>query len=223
MHIKSESPCSVRKILTVAAGTAMLAVLAMIALAIPARAAQDPMEVIKALVNPAVQILADKASPLKDRQTKLRDLVNGNFDFTAMSRSALGIHWKDLNDQQKKDFTDTFTAFLQDSYLSRIEDYSGQQVNFLGESQTDSDHTEVKTTIDQTGGKAPIQLNYMLRQDNGKWLIYDVTVDNISIAANYRNQFNRVMNNKGFDTLLADLKQKQQGLEDQLGTPHAHE
>ena len=39
----------------------------------------------------------------------------------------------------------------------------------------------------------------------------------------YRNQFNRVINNQGFDTLLADLKRKQQGLEDQLATPHAHE
>jgi ABC-type transporter MlaC component len=48
-------------------------------------------------------------------------------------------------------------------------------------------------------------------------------VANISIAANYRNQFNRVINKQGFDTLLADLKKKQQGLEEQLGTPHTHD
>jgi len=107
--------------------------------------------------------------------------------------------------------------------LSRIQDYSGQQVNYLGASDIDAGRSEVKTTIDQAGGKAPIQVNYMLRQDGGKWLIYDVTVDNISIAANYRNQFNRVINNQGFDTLLADLKRKQQGLEDQLGTQHTHD
>jgi phospholipid transport system substrate-binding protein len=52
---------------------------------------------------------------------------------------------------------------------------------------------------------------------NGKTLIYDITIDNISIAANYRNQFNRVINNQGFATLLSDLKNKQQGLENQLG------
>ena len=195
------------------------------AIAMPAlvRAEQDPTEVIKALVNPALQILADKTTPLKDRQQKLRDLVNSNFDFIAMSRSALGRHWKDLNDQQRNDFTRTFIAFLEDSYLRRIQDYSGQQVSFRGQTSIGAANYEVKTNIDRTGGKTPIQVNYILRQDNSKWLIYDVTVDDISIAANYRNQFNHMINNHGFDTLLADLKRKQQGLEDQLGTPHSHD
>ena len=202
----------------------MLSVVALVAITVPLHADSGPMDVVKGLVTPALQILGDKSTPLKERQEKLRNLVgSSNFDFTAMARSALGLHWKDLNDQQRDDFTKTFTSFLQDSYLSRIQDYSGQQVNYLGVSDIDAGRSEVKTTIDQAGGKAPIQVNYMLRQDGGKWLIYDVTVDNISIAANYRNQFNRVINNQGFDTLLADLKRKQQGLEDQLGTQHTHD
>ena len=208
------------RILTFIAGAIIGAA---IAIGPPAHAADDPTEVIKALVNPALQILADTTIPLTDRQQKLRDLVNGSFDFVAMSRSALGRHWKDLNDHQRNDFTQAFTAFLQDSYLSRIQDYSGQQVNFRGQAQIDSVHYEVKTVIDQPGGKAPIEVNYALRQDNGKWLIYNVTVVNVSIAANYRNQFNRAINDHGFDSLLADLKKKQQGLEEQLGTPHAHD
>jgi phospholipid transport system substrate-binding protein len=202
----------------------MLAVIAMIAVVTPAYADQAPTDVVKALVNPALQILNDKSTPLKERQDKLRQLVSGDvFDYTAMARSALGLHWKDLNDQQRQEFTRVFTAFLRDSYISRIQDFSVAQVNYLGVSELDAGRSEVKTTVDQGNGKAPIQLNYMLRQDGGKWLIYDVTVDNISIAANYRNQFNRVINNQGFDTLMSDLKRKQQGLEDQLGTPHAHD
>ena len=200
----------------------MLAIVAALALAAPASADQSATDLVKSLVNPALQILNDKSTPLKDRQEKLRQLVSADvFDYTAMARSALGIHWKDLNDQQRQDFTQVFTAFLRDSYISRIQDFSVQQVNFLGESDLGDGRTEVKTTVEQPGGKAPVQINYMLRKENGKWLIYDVTVDNISIAANYRNQFNRVINNKGFDTLMADLKAKQQSLEDQLGTPHA--
>jgi phospholipid transport system substrate-binding protein len=202
----------------------LLVVVAVGAVALPAHADQGPMDVVKGLVGPALQILGDKSTPLKERQEKLRGLVSSsNFDFTAMARSALGLHWKDINDSQREEFTKTFTAFLQDSYLSRIQEYSGQAVNYLGASDLDAGRSEVKTTIEQAGGKAPIQVNYMLRQENGKWLIYDVTVDNISIAANYRNQFNRVINNQGFDTLLADLKRKQQGLEDQLGTAHSHD
>jgi phospholipid transport system substrate-binding protein len=200
-----------------------IAALAMVASMPSARAQQSATEVVKSLVNPALQILGDTATPLTDRQQKLRSLVSGDvFDFTAMARSALGLHWKDINAQQQQDFTQLFTAFLRDSYISRIADYSGQQVkvNFQGETDLGNGRTEVKTTIEQPGGKAPIQVNYALRNANGKSLIYDITIDNISIAANYRNQFNRVINNQGFDALMTDLKSKQQGLENQLGTSH---
>ena len=202
---------------------AMIAVLTLAGNVPRVRADQSPTDVVKSLVNPALQILGDTSTPLKDRQQKLRDLVSGNvFDFTAMARSALGLHWKDINAQQQQDFTQVFTAFLRDSYISRIADYSGQQVkvNFLGESDLGGGRSEVKTTIEQPGGKAPIQVNYALRSSNGKMLIYDIAIDNISIAANYRNQFNRVINNQGFDSLMSDLKNKQQGLEAQLGTTH---
>lgn len=203
---------------------ASIAALAMIGAAAVARADQSPTDVVKALVTPALQILGDKATPLGQRQDKLRSLVSSDvFDFTAMARSALGIHWRDINDQQHQDFTQLFTAFLRDSYISRIADYSGLQVNYLGETDLGDGRTEVKTTLDQGNGKPPIQVNYSLRKDGGKLLIYNVAVDNISIAANYRNQFNRVINNNGFDTLMADLKSKQQGLEAQLGTAHTHE
>ena len=60
-------------------------------------------------------------------------------------------------------------------------------------------------------------MNYLLLQKDGTWKIYDVTVDAISIIANYRNQFNRVINEKGFDQLMADLQAKQQELAALLG------
>ena len=219
MTYKSDPRSSLAKMVF----AAIIAVLTLAASVPGVRADQSPTDVVKSLVNPALQILGDTSTPLKDRQQKLRDLVSGNvFDFTAMARSALGLHWKDINAQQQQDFTQVFTAFLRDSYISRIADYSGQQVkvNFLGESDLGGGRSEVKTTIEQPGGKAPIQVNYALRNSNGKMLIYDIAIDNISIAANYRNQFNRVINNQGFDSLMNDLKNKQQGLEAQLGTSH---
>ncbi len=177
------------------------------------------MSVVKALVTQALNILGDHQTPLRERQEKLRQIVNSNFDFTMMSRSALGYHWSDLGEEDRKDFTRTFVAFIQDSYLSKIQDYSGQQVEFTRMNQPQPGYAQVMTNIVQPG-KPPIRLNYMLKERNGRWLIYDVTVDDISIIANYRNQFNRVINRDGFPRLIADLKNKQQQLAAQLGTPH---
>ena len=173
--------------------------------------ADDPMSVVKTTVNQALDVLRDKNTPLAQRQDKLRQIVAATFDFTEMAKSALGYHWKDITPAQQQEFTTAFVAFIEDSYLSKINDYSGQQVNFLRASNEGAQYAQVNTDIIQPKGDA-IHVNYRLLQENGTWRIYDVTVDAISIIANYRNQFNRVMNNKGYDTLIADLKSKQAAL-----------
>jgi phospholipid transport system substrate-binding protein len=173
--------------------------------------ADDPMSVVKTTVNQALDVLRDKNTPLAQRQDKLRQIVAATFDFTEMAKSALGYHWKEITPAQQQEFTTAFVAFIEDSYLSKINDYSGQQVNFLRASNEGAQYAQVNTDIVQPKGDA-IHVNYRLLQENSTWRIYDVTVDAISIIANYRNQFNRVMNNKGYDTLIKDLKSKQAAL-----------
>lgn len=162
-------------------------------------------------VNTAMHILADKQTPMAQRQNQLRDLIEPRFDFTEMSRSALGYHWKSLSPDQRTNFTGVFKGFMEAAYLSKIGDYSGQHVEFIRQSPLGDGYAQVFTTILQNG-KPPIPINYLLAQKDGDWKVYDVTVENISIIANYRNQFNRVINENSFDKLLSDLKAKQQQL-----------
>ena len=173
--------------------------------------ADDPMTVVKTTVNQALEVLQDKSTPLAQRQDKLRQIVAQTFDFTEMAKSALGYHWKEITPAQQQEFTNAFIAFIEDSYLSKINDYRGQVVNFLRVSNEGAQYAQVATDIVQPKGD-PIHVNYRLMQEGNTWKIYDVTVDAISIIANYRNQFNRVMNSKGYDTLIADLKAKQAAL-----------
>jgi len=192
---------------------AMIAALCF-AVCAPARAANppDPMQQVKTTVDQVLQILQDpalKSDPAQRRQ-KLKDSVAGYFDWTDMAKSALGYHWRDLSEQQRKDFVDLFTRFIQASYLGKIDSYSGQKIEYLKQS-TDGQYAQVNTNVVQEG-KDPIPINYHLKADDGIWKVYDVTVDNISITANYRNQFNRVINNRGFDALMDDMRAKQESL-----------
>ena len=199
-----------RAILTLTLTAAIVLSLAPSRFLVPAWA-DDPMSVVKTTVNQALDVLRDKNTPLAQRQDKLRQIVAATFDFTEMAKSALGYHWKEITPAQQQEFTTAFVAFIEDSYLSKINDYSGQQVNFLRASNEGAQYAQVNTDIVQPKGDA-IHVNYRLLQENSTWRIYDVTVDAISIIANYRNQFNRVMNNKGYNTLIADLKSKQAAL-----------
>jgi phospholipid transport system substrate-binding protein len=182
----------------------------------PARADDSPMAIVQSTVNQALDVLRDKQTPLAQRQEKLRQIVANTFDFTEMAKSALGYHWKQLTPEQQQEFTNVFISFIEDSYLSKINDYRGQQVSFLKTVNLGPDEAQVNTDI-ISQGKEPIHVNYRLVQKDGTRKIYDVTVDAISIIANYRNQFNRIMNNQGYDTLIKDLKSKQAALAASLG------
>lgn len=177
---------------------------------------QGAMTTTKSMVDQALKILRDKQTPVVQRRRQLRDVLEPRFDFSEMSRSALGYHWRTLSAQQREEFTRLFTAFIEDAYLGKIQDYSGQQVEIVRQRSIGEGYAEVDTKIVQPGG-SPLQVTYLLEQKNGSWQIYDVTVDNISIIANYRNQFNRVINASGFDKLLEDLKAKQKELSKLVG------
>jgi phospholipid transport system substrate-binding protein len=173
--------------------------------------ADDPMTVVKTTVNQALATLRDQSMPLAAKQDKLRQIVSATFNFKEMGKSAMGYHWKDLTPAQQDEFTQAFVAFIEDSYLGKINDYRGQDVAFLRARNDGPDYAQVNTDIVQPG-KDPIHVNYRLVAQGDSWKIYDVTVDSISIIANYRNQFNRVMNNSGYNKLIADLKSKQAAL-----------
>ncbi len=182
-----------------------------------AAAGDTPMAVVRVTVDGALGVLRDKVTPIAQRRRQLRQIVEDHFDFTRMSRSALGYHWRSLTPEQRRNFTAVFTDFVENSYLNKIQDYQGETVAFLKEVRGDHDYGEVKTNIIQQG-RQPIALDYLLIREQGGWKIYDVTVDNISIIANYRNQFNRVINNAGFNRLMADLERKRTELANSLVT-----
>jgi len=204
-----------RRVFALAAALAMLVLAGSVAP--PSSLAQnDPTAVTQSVVNQALQILANSSTPLPQRRRQLRGLIEANFDFAAMSRSALGYNWRSLSPDQRERFTQLFTSFIEVAYLDKIQDYQGQKVRFIGQHSLGDGYAEVDTQIVQAG-KSPIAVNYLLEQKDGSWKVYDVTVEAISIIANYRNQFNRVINEKGFDQLMADLQAKQQQLASLLG------
>lgn len=197
---------------------AMLALMVVQAAA-PAQAwaLPTPLDTVNQVVNTTLPVLRDKHRPLPQRRRQLRELLERHFDFADMARIALGYHWRELNATQRSQFTQLFTAFIENAYLSKIQDYTGQDVAVLGQNSEGEGFARVRSQIIQPG-KQSIKVDYLLRDIDGDWRIYDVTVDAISIVANYRNQFNRVINDQGFDKLMADMRAKQQQLQASMGS-----
>jgi phospholipid transport system substrate-binding protein len=182
----------------------------------PARAQSSAKAATQEFVDQALQVLRDRQKSVIQKRRELKPLIESRFDAAEMAKSTLGYHWRSLSPDQRASFTRLFTGFIEAAYLDKVQDYAGQQVQFGQSRSLGRGYAEVDTTIVQ-GGKNPIPVAYLLEQSGSDWKVYDVTVDNISIIENYRNQFNRVINEQGFPKLMADLRAKQQQLGSELG------
>ncbi len=172
--------------------------------------AGEPTEAIRGAVNQGVEILKNaKLDNQKQRLQvidQLREIVYPLFDFNEMAMRSLGAYWRRLNPQQRKEFVTTFTDLLEKTYADQIDLYHGQQVVYNGE-RLDGGYAQVDSRIVDKNGQS-YSVVYRLHKVDGKWKIYDVLAENISVINNYRSQFNRVIARSSFEELLKTMKDK---------------
>jgi phospholipid transport system substrate-binding protein len=180
-----------------------------------ALATPDPMTETRTAINQVVALLKDRSleSNPNTRRQRLEDTVEAHFDFAMMARAALGAHWNELSEKQRKDFVELFTHLFQVSYITRVESYFVQPIVFVKESIEGTDYAQVDTNILNPAGQEPTSLDYRLTLETGRWLVYDVVVDNISMVTNYRNQFARALDNESIDSLMDHMRSKQKDLD----------
>jgi phospholipid transport system substrate-binding protein len=175
------------------------------------------MQTTRQLVDKALVILRDPSLTLNEKRRQLRALAEGDFDFPEMARSAMGPRWDTISAEQRADYARLFTAFIEDAYLNKIQDYSGQDIQFVTERVTGSGYAEVDTRVTKPG-EDPISLTFLLRRRPKGWEIYDLVIDSISIVGSYRAQFAHLIETQGFDKLMVVMRQKQQRLAAELGS-----
>ena len=205
-------------------------VLAMLYTAAPVHAdtppPTDPMKTVQRVMDQTIAVFQERDIAAPDRRQKLRTIAEAHFDFEDMARSAVGYHWRELSADQRAQFVPLFTTFLEDVALTQIEKYSIQRVQHdlqtsaiaFDHERVDGNRAEVFSTVTMQNRSDPIQMSYLMKNDGGDWRIYDIDVESISVIANYRNQFNRVMNQHGYDKLMELLREKS----DQLGSQLAN-
>ena len=101
-----------------------------------------------------------------------------------------------------------FADLLERSYIVQIEAYSGgEKIQYLGE-VLDAPLAVVHTKITTKQG-TDVPVDYRLHQIGNRWLIYDVSIEGISLVSNYRSQFDRVIRNSSYKQLAEKLRTKQ--------------
>jgi phospholipid transport system substrate-binding protein len=191
-------------------GTLLTSFIVILSCAAQTAHAGAPTEEIRTAIDQGIEIL--KSAKLDSGKQKaqvinqLREIVYTRFDFEEMARRSLGSHWRRLNPQQQKEFVSAFTELLETTYADKIDLYEGQQVEYIGET-IDKNYAEVNTRVIGKNRQS-YTVDYKLHETGGKWRIYDVVAESISLVNNYRSQFNRVVVNSSFEELIKRIRQK---------------
>ncbi len=131
-----------------------------------------------------------------------------NFDFVRICRLVLGKNWRAMTVDQRERFQVEFRGLLLRTYAIALSKFSGQTIEFKPLRMKDSDKIVlVKTEITQNGGQ-PIDVNYALSNSTGKWLVFDIVIEGVSLVTNYRSQFSSQIKKSGVEDLLKQLSEK---------------
>lgn len=175
--------------------------------AVPARAV-TPTETLRPAAEEVTRILEDPALKTvpRERQARVRAVMNDLFDYPEIARRVLGRHWRSLSPSERDEFVQLFREFLEHTYLPKISLYKGERVRFVGESVNGDLATVQAVVVTRRGTEVPV--GYRLDQRDGRWRVFDISVEGISFVANYRAQFDQIIARGSFRDLTERLKQK---------------
>jgi phospholipid transport system substrate-binding protein len=200
----------------------MTAVLAGLLLSCAAPAfSGTPTDQLKTSIDQVIQLVEDPAlkaeSSTARRRASIREAATRIFDFGEAAKRSLGRHWRSLPEADREEFVALFADLLERAYISKIEQYSGERIAFAGDS-IESDVATVKTRFTTKRG-AEVPVDYRMLRHGDRWLVYDVSIEGMSLVANYRGQFDKIIETSSYQELMKRMKARSDG----LGAPSASE
>ena len=177
-----------------------------------ASADASPTDTVRGSVDSILTLLQNKDLDQATRRKEMRKVINGRFDFRAMSQRTLATNWKKASKEQQQEFVQLFSQLIENTYIGRVEAYTDEKVDYPGE-KVKGKKAVVETLI--LTATADIPINYKVYQKNGEWWVYDVIIEGISLISNYRSSYQEIVKKEGIDGLIAKMKDKIKELESQ--------
>jgi phospholipid transport system substrate-binding protein len=172
-----------------------------------------PTDILKTNIDKVIKVLEEPAlkGRVKERRTAVRKIAAEIFDVDETARRSLARHWQARTPAQREEFVQLFGDLLEVTYISKIEQYGGEKIIYLGDSVEGEQATVRTKLITKQGTDIPVDYR-MLKKGGDKWMVYDVVIEGVSLVSNYRTQFNKIIQTSSYEELVKKLKTKQEEL-----------
>lgn len=142
-------------------------------------------------------------------EEKLKKAFDALLDYDSLAKNSLGDEWGKLSAEQQKEFQALLQTLVQRAYTKNIRETFDYDIQFKGEK--DAKQGKLVATIARhktDKRKEPVKIDYLVHQKEGSWRVYDIITEGSSLVSNYRSQFHRVIQKKGFGGLIERMRKK---------------
>lgn len=153
----------------------------------------------------AQALLRRPAGDARNRQ--LTQLIDNMLDYQELGRRALGRHWNEHTEAERTQFIGLLQQLVERAYQDNLQRTLQFNVEVLG-TDPDGDAFRVRTRAASRSNRRapPVNIDYSVRQTSGRWRVFDVHTDGVSLVSNYRSQFNRIIGREGWAGLIARMQ-----------------
>jgi len=176
----------------------------------PAAAATGPETFVQANVNKGLAILNNKGISAEQRRVQFQQFILGLTDMRRIATFTLGQYKNSATPQERDQFVAAFQNYATAVYQSYFSKYTGQSLRVTGSQERAPGDTIVQTQLmdpNDHSGNQPLEVDFRVSGDNGKFIVIDFSVAGIWLAIEERDQFSSFLGQNGGDvkTLIKHL------------------
>lgn len=182
-------------------------------IATQAIAQEAPDALLKRVTQEMITALRENDADLREHPNHIYKIIDQilvpHIDWTAMARWVVGrAIWEKSSESQRSTFSKEFKDLLIRTYASTLRAYNNQTIDYLPIRGGIAGKNRVQvSSVIRESGREPIRVAYRLTNQSGNWLVYDISIEGVSLLKGFQSQFAQELQQKGIDAVTQRLHQ----------------
>ena len=169
----------------------------------------EPDIFVQSTVNRASEALNGKFSK-EEKIKKLKQIASETVDINGIGYYTLGAYRKNINEDQKKEYSNLFEQYFLKSFASRLAEYSNPEIEVLSKKKLNENYTMVSSILVGTEQRPEVKIDWRVYTKNAENpLIRDLIIEGLSLVRTQKEEFSSIIqsNDGDINALFSTLKE----------------
>ena len=149
---------------------------------------------VQSTVNRASDILSNNSSK-EEKISELKLIAKETVDITGVGFYSLGSKRKELDDNQKKKYSELFEGYFLKSFSSRLAEYTNPEIEVKDKEILNNNYTIVNSILIATNDRPEVRIDWRVYTKNpNNPLIRDLIIEGLSLVRTQKEEFSSILN-----------------------------